>query len=72
MLEVYLNDTGMSYDDAKQHFLKAHHWARKNCPSYRLHAVVEVADFSYTNDLIARYTFQDEKDVIMFQLKWSS
>lgn len=72
MLEVYLNDTGRSYEQAEQHFLRAHRWARKHCPSYQQHDIVDVADVSYTNDLMARYVFLDEKDVIIFQLKWAS
>ena len=72
MLEVYLNDTGRPYEEAEQYFLQAHRWARKHCPSYQKHDVVDVADVSYTNGLMACYVFQDEKDVIVFQLKWSS
>jgi hypothetical protein len=70
LFEVFLNDTSMSYEQAEQHFVTAHRWARKNCPSYQDHEVIDVADVSYTNDLIARYRFADDKDVIIFQLKW--
>ena len=71
MIEVYLNDTGIAYEQAEQHFLKAHRWAKKNCPSYQEHEVVDVSDVSYTNDLIARYLFQDEQDVVIFTLRWT-
>lgn len=71
MFEVYLNDTGLPYETAEQYFLQAHRWAKKNCVSYQKHEVVDVTDVSHTHDLIARYLFRDERDVIMFELKWS-
>lgn len=71
MIEVYLNDTNMAYEEAENHFRLAHRWARKNCPSYQQYEIADVADVSYTNDLIARYVFEDEKDVLMFRLRWS-
>lgn len=71
LIEVFLNDTNMAYEQAEQHFVTAHRWARKNCPSYQGHEVIDVADVSHTNDLIARYLFANDKDVIIFQLKWS-
>lgn len=70
MRQVYLNDTGISYDYAEQYFSNADIWARKNCPSYKGYDVQDVADFSYTNDFIALYLFEDEKDQMWFELKW--
>ena len=70
MIQVYLNDTEISYDDTEQHFFDANIWAKKYCPSYRGYDVQDVSDFSYTNDRIALYRFGEEKDALIFQLKW--
>jgi hypothetical protein len=72
MIEVYLNDSKMEYEEADQYFMAAHEWAQKNCPSYQKFHVQDVADFSYMYDLIARYQFTDEKDAVFFQLKWKN
>jgi hypothetical protein len=71
MREVWLDDGGIGYEQAGQRFESAHRWAKKNCVSYQKHEVVDVTDVSHTHDLIARYLFRDERDVIMFELKWS-
>lgn len=71
MREVWLDDGGRGYEQAEQRFESAHRWAKKNCISYQKHEVVDVTDVSYTHDLIARYLFRDERDVVMFELKWS-
>ena len=70
MIEVYLTDTGIDYDFAEQHFLNADVWARENCTSYRGYDVQEVSDFSYINDWVALYLFEDEADVLIFTLKF--
>jgi len=70
MIEVYLDDRGIDYDFAEQHFLNADIWARENCGSYRGYNVQDVSDFSYVNDWIAQYLFEDERDVLIFTLRW--
>jgi hypothetical protein len=72
IIEVYLNDNKMNYDIAEQYFFDADLWARKNCSSYKGHDVQDVADFSYSNDLIALYLFEDKKDAMWFKLKWQN
>jgi hypothetical protein len=72
MIEVYLNDTGISYDFAEQHFWNADVWAREHCRSYKGHDVRDVADFSYANDFIALYLFEDEQDALLFRLRWQT
>ena len=70
MIEVYLDDRGIDYDFAEQHFHNADVWARENCRSYRGYDVQEVSDVSYTNDWVALYLFEDERDVLIFTLKF--
>ena len=72
MIEVYLDDSKIAYDDAEQYFTDAHDWAKKNCLSYKGHDVRDVSDFSYANDFIALYLFENEKDAMFFQLKWKN
>jgi hypothetical protein len=70
MTTVFLTDTNLNYHVAREKFIKAARWARKNCSSYTGHNIQDVADFSYTNDLIAAYHFDSEQDVTLFVLKW--
>ncbi len=69
---VYLNDTGISYEKAEEYFAEAAAWASRQCSSFIDYHVQDVADFSYTNDLIAEYAFDDPKDALLFELKWKS
>lgn len=72
MRVVYLNDTGIKYEDAPEHFKEAADWARKQCQSFVDYHVQDVSDVSYQNDYIASYGFNDPKDALMFELKWKS
>jgi len=71
MIDVFLNDDGKSYEEAEVYYAKADQWARDQCPSYQGHHVQDVADFSLRHDIIARYIFDSEQDVVLFKLKWS-
>ncbi len=72
MKVVYLNDTGIAYDEATTYFDEAAEWAKKQCPSFINYHVQDVSDASYTNDFITSYHFKDPKDALLFQLKWKS
>jgi hypothetical protein len=72
MIEVYLNDSNMSYDFAEQHFWNANLWALEHCQGYRGHNVQDVSDVSYHYDNIALYLFEDEQDALMFRLRWQT
>jgi hypothetical protein len=72
MKVVYLNDTGIAYDQAEDYFAEAAAWATRQCSSYIDYHVQDVADVSYTNDFIAQYGFNDAKDALLFELKWKS
>jgi hypothetical protein len=70
MIEVYLNDSRMSYDEGELHFHNADNWAREHCQSYRGHNIQDVSDVSYVYDNVALYLFEDERDAVMFRLRW--
>jgi hypothetical protein len=72
VITVYLNDTGIPYEQAEEHFAEAAAWASQQCLSYIDYHVQDVSDFSYTNDLIAEYRFTDSKDAMLFQIKYKS
>ncbi len=70
MKVVYLNDTGIPYEQAEEYFHKAAEWAKQQCSSFLGYHVQDVSDVSYTNDFITEYRFKDPNDAIWFQLKW--
>ena len=70
MHEVYLNDTGMGYDESELYFHNANAWALEHCASYYNHNVQDVSDVSYYYDNIALYLFRDERDALLFRLRW--
>jgi hypothetical protein len=72
MKVVYLNDTGIPYEQAEEYFAEAAAWASRQCSSFVNYHVQDVSDLSYTNDFITEYQFQDPKDALLFQLKWKS
>lgn len=72
VLEVYLNDSDLEYEEAERHFAEVAAWASRQCPSFVDYYVQDVSDVSYTNDFIAQYIFEDPKDVVIFQLRWGS
>ncbi len=72
MKVVYLNDTGIAYDDAESYFEEAALWAKKQCQSFVAYHVQDVSDVSYIYDHVAQYEFKDPKDALMFELKWRS
>jgi len=72
MKVVYLNDTGILYEQAEEHFAQAAAWASRQCSSYVDYYVQDVSDSSLINDFIAQYQFQDPKDAMMFELKWKT
>lgn len=68
--KITLTDNDTEFDVAQQYFARAHRWAQVQCPSYVGHEVIDVSDFSLYNDTLAEYTFNEEKDVVLFKLKW--
>jgi hypothetical protein len=72
MIEVYLNDQNIKYEDAEQYFWSANQWALEHCSSYQGYSVQDVSDVSYIYDNIGLYLFKDEKDVVLFTLRWKT
>lgn len=69
MTQVYLNDTGIPYEQAEDYFVHAAAWATRQCQSYVDYHVQDV-DGRY--DFIAQYGFNDPRDALMFELKWKN
>jgi hypothetical protein len=72
MKVVYLNDTGIDYDHAEQHFDTAAEWAKINCPSFLGYHIQDTSDVSYLYDFVTEYRFNDPRDAVWFQLKWKN
>lgn len=72
MTVVYLNDTGIPYEEAEEYFAEAAAWASRQCLSYVDYHIQDVSDVSYTNDFITEYRFTDPKDAMLFQLRWKN
>lgn len=71
MNTVYLTDKNISYEHALAYFEQANLWAKDNCDSYIGFHIQDVSDVSYEYDYITAYSFNDPKDIVLFQLKWS-
>jgi hypothetical protein len=72
MKVVYLNDTGIPYEQAEEYFAEAAAWASRQCSSFVNYHVQDVSDVSLINDFITEYQFQDPTDALLFQLKWKT
>jgi hypothetical protein len=70
VVEVYLNDAGIAYEEVEQHFAEAAAWATQHCDSFEFYHVQDVSDVSYHYDHVTVYRFRDEKDALLFKLKW--
>ena len=57
---------------AGEPFWKIKKWCLAHCKSYVWFDVTDVSDASYLWDSIAAYYFHDEKDAVMFTLKYKS
>ena len=71
MTTVVLNDTGMPLGTAARYFRSAAAWAEENCESFDTYDVQDVSDFSVTNDLLCSYHFDDDRDAVVFRLRWA-
>jgi hypothetical protein len=70
VIAVILNDKGIPYEQAGKHFRSAAAWARKHCKSFITYEIMDVADFSIDHDLLCEYQFGDDRDAVIFQLRW--
>lgn len=72
MIVVYLNDTGIPYEQTEDYFAEAAAWASRQCSSFVDYHVQDVSDTSYIYDYVTAYHFKDPKDALLFELKWKS
>ena len=72
MIVVYLNDTGIPYEQTEDYFAEAAAWASRQCSSFVDYHVQDVSDTSYIYDYVTDYHFKDPKDALLFELKWKS
>ena len=72
MIVVYLNDTGIPYEQAEDYFAEAAAWASRQCSSFVDYHIQDVSDVSYIYDHVTAYHFKDPKDALMFELKWKT
>jgi hypothetical protein len=70
MKVVYLDDRNMRYEEAYKHFADVARWAQENCSSFVGYDVQDVSDVSLIFDNVAEYKFRNNKDVVLFTLKW--
>lgn len=71
MTTVILTDDGIPYEHVYEHYSYVDQWAREHCASYSGYEALDVSDVSLKNDVLAEYTFKDEKDASWFILRWS-
>lgn len=72
MYRVYINDGGNTrgYDYLEHYWNNMHQWAREHCASYQGYDAQDVSDVSLQWDEIGEYRFVEEKDAMLFELKW--
>lgn len=68
-MNVYIWDK-TDWKDPRENFLKMMSWAQDNCKSFVSVDIVDVSDLS-NHDYVGDFKFTDERDAILFSLKWS-
>ena len=68
--QVFITDNDA--ETAGEPFWKIKKWCLAHCKSYVWFDVTDVSDVGYHWDEIAAYWFHDEKDAVMFTLKYKS
>lgn len=73
LYRVYVNDSKNTYqyDRTEQYWRDIDSWAMQNCASYVGYHVQDVSDVSLQWDEVGEYRFFDEKDAMLFELKWN-
>ena len=71
MNEVLITDSESGgYEFNEAFFAAIDLWATEYCDSYKGYHVQDVSDVSLLWDEIAAYQFEDDKDAILFTLRW--
>jgi hypothetical protein len=72
-IKVFITDENhpnFSYDRMRLYFIDAAIWATRFCSSYKRFHIQDVSETSDLHDQIAEYEFADERDALMFTIKW--
>ena len=67
---VYLTDEKIKFEETQKHFEDAASWAKDHCDSFVNWDITDVSDLSVKYDCIASYHFKNDRDAIVFTLKW--
>jgi hypothetical protein len=71
MNEVLITDSESGGYEFNEAFFGAMDlWATEYCGSYKGYHVQDVSDFSLLWDEIAAYRFEDDRDTVLFTLRW--
>lgn len=73
VFRVHISDEESNgYDYNEAYFSEIDSWAQEHCASYIGFTVVDVQDVSGSMwDEIAEYEFREERDALVFTLKWT-
>ena len=73
MFKVYINDSDntQGYDYLSQYWINMDRWAMEHCSSYQGYHAQDVSDVSLQWDEIGEYKFLDQRDAMLFELKWN-
>jgi hypothetical protein len=70
-MEVWLDyDEHLDIDQNEQRFCNAEFWARDFCESFKAHQVLWLETVSLKKPIQAVYVFGNDRDVMIFKLKW--
>jgi hypothetical protein len=72
VFKVYINDRGntQGYDYLSSYWNGMNHWAQEHCESYQGYDAQDVSDVSLQWDEVAEYRFLEQRDAMLFELKW--
>jgi hypothetical protein len=73
LFNVYINDSGNThgYDYLSQYWINMDRWAQDHCESYQGYNAQDVSDVSLQWDEVGEYKFLEERDAMLFELKWN-
>jgi hypothetical protein len=73
LYKVYITDRDnkKGYDYLQEYWNNMDRWAMEHCESYQGYDAQDVSDVSLQWDEIGEYRFLEEKDAMLFELKWN-
>ncbi len=64
---IHDKDHEFNYNSMRLYFIDAAIWAVQHCKSYKSFKIREIGETKQ----MANYLFEDERDALLFRLKWS-